>query len=330
MRESLEPPTASILLLAGPPAAGKSRLARKLLQTAHQEIEKLSAHKRNWVVHHIEFDEVLQSILKDKPFEQAAWHRARNLMYEAVKSKLTHHSSQTTATRVQQLSKVSHVEMYDKADLPPQHLIILDDNMQYRSMRRTYFRLARDSGAGFFVLALRVPLKVALERNRQRCGLACVPEATLMHMAEIMQWPDASCQGWEKNAMVVEHGDDVSWGDFFGRLREAPQPFLDDAFDRAADATITASSARHQLDLRLRRITSMHLQAPATLQLPKVNKAALAQHLSRLKQQILLCVRAGDPTSDSDDECIESIADEADASFAAAVSAHVAEFHSKV
>ena len=56
-------------------------------------------------------------------------------------------------------------------------LIIVDDNMQYRSMRYRCFQLARRYGAAVMQIHLRCPLELSLQRNMVRMSSA--PASTL-------------------------------------------------------------------------------------------------------------------------------------------------------
>ena len=86
------------------------------------------------------------------------------------------------------------------------HLIIVDDNMWYRSMRLDVFRIARDARTGFIQAFLDTPLEICLTRNAGRSGSARVPEDTIRSMEAVFEPPGASQSGgasWEKQDCIV-------------------------------------------------------------------------------------------------------------------------------
>ena len=104
-------------------------------------------------------------------------------------------------------------------------LIIVDDNMQYRSMRYRCFQLARLYGAAVMQLHIQCPLELSLQRNATRASavpeainrapdssvgmpeatfrMSAVPEATIRRMAAVMEPPDAHV-AWERPFLVLE------------------------------------------------------------------------------------------------------------------------------
>ena len=55
------------------------------------------------------------------------------------------------------------------------NIVIVDDIMYYRSMRREVYTIAREQSYGFVTLYVSVPVEVALQRNAARES-ARVPE----------------------------------------------------------------------------------------------------------------------------------------------------------
>lgn len=170
-----------------------------------------------------------------------------------------------------------------------------------------------------------MPLEQALARNAVRDGKVRVTDATLTHMAEVLQWPDPSRHPWEARVLVIPAdapADPFPWAELARLIAEAVPP-LDSSEPQgeAAEAArgeaevATASSVAHALDLRLRRAASLHLQAERTLQLPPVERAALARALSERKKQLLQRAKASG--KDVAGELHEALADELDAAFTA-------------
>lgn len=121
-----------IILLCGIPASGKTQYASVLLKcinrleeasepffTAFGKVPSFSACI-------LEFDDYLrQSLSKNQgSFSPELWHESRRLAHQNLEDKLMHASSSSTA-----LQKDFHV-------------IIVEDTMQYRTMRMKIFQLA--------------------------------------------------------------------------------------------------------------------------------------------------------------------------------------------
>jgi len=163
-----------------------------------------------------------------------------------------------------------------------------------------------------------------LARNARREGAARVTDATLVHMSEVLQWPDPEAHSWEANVLTLEPGaaaESFPW-DSLAALVAQPVPpptrLQGEAAEavRAEAAAATASSAAHALDLKLRRAASLHLQAKATQALPAAERAALSRALSDRKKQLLLRAKAA-LGADATGEVGEALADELDAAFTA-------------
>lgn len=103
------------------------------------------------------------------------------------------------------------------------NIVIVDDIMFYRSMRREVYVLARDHSYGHVSLFLNIPLEVALERNALRESHSRVADEVHPHTCSVgskvfiqsllsvyskFEIPDTS--GWESismtvNALDIEH-----------------------------------------------------------------------------------------------------------------------------
>ncbi len=321
----------SLLLLQGLPAAGKSELAKNNLDRLAKSLATKA--RRNVNILHLEFDDVehharqRRRITPDATakandtFDPAVWHETRQLVQQAVRHALL--GGSPPPIRLEQLATTSAssraaADAQNATDEPALRIIVLDDNMPYRSMRRAYYRLARMAGGGFCTLALRIPLEVARARNAARQGSARVPDASLTHMAEVMQWPDSGTSGWERRSIVLEQGEPIPWEALVGHLLEPlPQPPGPSAAQRSADAEATAASAVHAADLRLRRLMAMHMQSMAARQLASQRRALLASQLSECKSTVLRGARMAERIRSGDSDPVDSLLDEADAAFAA-------------
>ena len=70
-------------------------------------------------------------------------------------------------------------------------LILVDDIMYLRSMRREVYVIARDSNIPIIVVWVNTPLEVALERNSQRSGKQRIEEQTITKIHAALEPPDS-------------------------------------------------------------------------------------------------------------------------------------------
>ena len=328
------PPRGALVLLCGLPAAGKSTLAARLLSDGPSALRAAlgGGDVRVW---HLCFDRLLidlQAARGVERFDPELWHEARARALGAVHEffgRATDESAAATDAAAADgdapppLELLAPSERTNGGAAPPFEVVVVDDNLQYRSMRKPYHRVARAAGLAICTVCVRVDLEVALARNRARGPAERVPEATVRQMAEALQWP-SSDQPWEGRALWPA-ADAPPWAELADALRErAPPPFEEGERAReaaaAASAAETAASAAHQLDLRLRRTMAARMAAAAAL--PPAERAALAQLLTAEKKRALALARArlgggghldGAATAE---EAVEAAVDELEAAFA--------------
>lgn len=130
-----------IVLLCGLPASGKSTLSRQLLEDgAHRLLETIPLHFSRVSMRHVSFDGVLARLMAGRnvvSFDPELWHEARQLVLTATRSYffaapdsradsvLSGLSSERTAVRSESTNGARGLDV-----------ILLDDNMHYRSMRK--------------------------------------------------------------------------------------------------------------------------------------------------------------------------------------------------
>ena len=84
------------------------------------------------------------------------------------------------------------------------HVLLIDDNFFYGSMRYAYYQLARKLACSFCQIYIKSPVDVDLlfERNRNR--KSAVPEETIRKMSRIFEPPDTEVNRWEKNTISYD------------------------------------------------------------------------------------------------------------------------------
>lgn len=194
-------------------------------------------------------------------------------------------------------------------------LVILDDTMHLRSMRRECWQLARAASSAYVQICVVCSLKQALNRNSQRPPGSQIPEHVIAKAATSFEDPRYSSCEWDRNTIVIENESfeaDLSsvWHQILYAWREpAPKLFDHEAERRRVDRArvATANDSIHQLDLRMRRMLSQTLTLAST----STAKASMAAQLNVKRRSLLELAReridSGLDDSDKIVACIESI-----------------------
>lgn len=162
-----------LVLLFGLPASGKSALARA--------IRSLASADTSVVI--ISYDEHL-SLLKppDQTFSPAMWKRNRDACLDLSKSHL-------------------------RSQLAPgvcRRLVILDDNMQFYSMRKEAYNIAREVRCAFVQVHISCPVDLCLERNMIRAAELQVMDSVIQKMHGAFDAPRPEVHPWEANTIAVD------------------------------------------------------------------------------------------------------------------------------
>eukprot|EP00439_Symbiodinium_sp_Y106_P051350 s100_g6.t2 len=156
---------ACLILVCGLPGSGKTSFSRDLVVQGG-----LGA---KWV--HFCYDEVEQQMRSEQSkFDPEAWQQARAKVASDVRSML-------------EVCSASEERV----------VIVLDDNMYYRSMRKRWYHLCREASCAYHQLFLQAPVDLCLERNKLRKPAAQVPDFSIQHMAEVFEWPPEAGGTWE-------------------------------------------------------------------------------------------------------------------------------------
>uniref|UniRef100_A0A224XVN3 Putative conserved secreted protein n=1 Tax=Panstrongylus lignarius TaxID=156445 RepID=A0A224XVN3_9HEMI len=168
-------------------------------------------------------------------------------------------------------------------------LIVLDDNMFYKSMRYEYFQLARKYSLGFCEIYLSSPLEMCLKLNKQRANQ--VADSTIIKMNALLEVPDSSANNWETNIVILTNQslspDD--WLNVENTLHKCLLTPVKD-FPRLHKEDIP-QSILHLVDIALRKIVNaLIIKRKETYGVSKLYNLELLKK----RQQILNSVRAGE------------------------------------
>ncbi|KAK9498611.1 hypothetical protein O3M35_003205 [Rhynocoris fuscipes] len=132
-------------------------------------------------------------------------------------------------------------------------LIILDDNMFYRSMRYEYYQIARKYRIGFCEIYLNTPIDICLKLNKNRNE--SVNENTILKMNSKLEKPDSVSYKWEKNHLIFKQNlYDNDWKNFENLIENCLQIPADSIPN--VEMKIVSSNLIHLADIALRKIVN--------------------------------------------------------------------------
>ncbi|XP_065175598.1 L-seryl-tRNA(Sec) kinase-like [Sycon ciliatum] len=295
-----------LVLLSGLPGSGKSTLCQALAQGT-------SFPSCHVVV--VNFDDFIgesdlkverEALLHVGGPEAITWRHKRQHLYLSVKWLLRALNGATRSTEpavpgvgqfMENVLKRSRCtclrpSSYDVCLTGCAHIVIVDDNMYYGSMRYPYYSLAREFSLPFGQLHLSCSVPLAIKRNQERHSL--VTPATIEKMHANMEVPGA--RSWETCFSTVDSVHpipnmlELAEG-FFSKLTVPPA--LSDPLvklvERANAQAVTKSNTQHQIDQVLRKrisATVTNLPDGCSIQL-------VAVQLNRARQDLLESIKRG-------------------------------------
>ena len=305
-----------VVLMVGVPGAGKSTITAAIECCSGQLASLL--HTSELSVTRFVFDDLISVPIATRDVdrdvgdghdESASFKAQRARVYEQVER---------------------HVIASVQQGHPHRQLILVDDNMFYRSMRYHYAKLARTHGCAFVQLMVEVDEATAMERDAQRPDVLRVRGACIASMFERLQRPRPELFAWERDSFTIINSDRIqldardndadrtmvlpcnpnerldalepvlraivsAW------LAYTPSTLNDTTIDaiRAADRERTQKSVQHQADIRARRVVS---QVMAAVKSSRGSTAAQMRDAARVVAQVKLSALEDlrDSTADSD------------------------------
>ena len=172
-------------------------------------------------------------------------------------------------------------------------------------MRKSYYRVARDSRFGLCTLCLPIDVSLAIARDAQRPERERVGSATIGLMADTLQWPELTRHPWEQAMIRLEPAEEPPLGLAVGDEKHHLWAQLAAAIARpvqaeavggaeqlareaaaAESAAQSAASTVHQFDLRLRKVIAEHMKS-----VPGPARGAVGKLLSERKKHALQACR---------------------------------------
>ncbi len=221
--------TAALILLCGLPASGKSTLVRTLC--------------RVWRRLDVPVDVSVISVdalQRETTYSASDWHAARDRAFTLAQDAL-------------------------QREREGRLLLVVDDTMFYRSMRRRFFLLATEMSCAFHLLYVQCPLDICITRNAGR--MVSLPVETIQYAHVRFELPDGSQHYWESNlhtidTSVVDVRDDTSCtllaNDLLASWHAAVKRGVtcEEKERRQRVGTEANRQMLHQLDLKMRAAVS--------------------------------------------------------------------------
>ena len=180
--------------------------------------------------------------------------------------------------------------------IKPNEVVIIDDNNYYRSMRYSYFQLARKHQLGYCQFYLNAPESLARSRNAQRPQSQRVPEDVIYKMNEKMEPPNPLKNYWEQFSFSIAIGDMTSVFDLCKDmlLTASRHPVQQLEPEELTETRKNENRAKcnanviHQADKILRKKVSENLKS-----IEKANIKAEAKKQNETKDVVLEDLRTG-------------------------------------
>ena len=310
--EAADEAAVCVAVVLGLPGAGKTALARGLRALAAAEAARggegdAATKARTPTVTHVEFDAFHPgSSGADAAFDEgggafdpAAWRQERGAALAHLEA------------TVRALAAAAAAADNGEGSRSQRALVLVDDNMYYRSMRYRVFQLARRSGAAYVQVHVAAGLEAALERNAGRAGGARVPDGVVRRMAAALQAPRPDVFPWERASLEVPGGAEASaaaaWAGVLGLWGAAPAPAPTEAEAEARRQAARERGQRgnersvvHAVDLWSRQLLAAAVRAAP----PPQQRAAAAALQARRRALVDFC-RGHSRDADFEDRKLE-------------------------
>ncbi|KAE8895858.1 hypothetical protein PF005_g2212 [Phytophthora fragariae] len=295
-----------LVLVCGLPAAGKTTLVKQLVDNGNNESR---------LYERISFDDLYDQMAaadedcKPSEFDPDKWKASQQAMVLHVTTRLEQQSASIRENGTTQ-----------------QLVLLVDDNFQYRSLRKRFFHLAVQLNCGFAVLYVNVGADICRERNKAR-GMnrnedVRVPDEVFQRMAEVFEAPNGDQNPWDVSTRELHDTSTGNGLDIEGsmntliklaecelkRRRCLQFERLNEEAQQCRDRLATQQNVLHLVDLGLRQWVSAKLHDETALP-SGMTKAHLASQLNQRRKKILALIK-GSPSDIADlldDKSIEEV-----------------------
>lgn len=271
-------------VLVGVPGAGKT--------TFCQRIQDCSIFKESSIrLIHICFDDFIKFDAKID-LENSSFKGKRKRLLELFEE-IVQSIKTTNPAKLEHVKSILYEEFQqqvaiDSAETPSNYLILIDDNMYYRSMRYQVFQIARRLGTGYFQTYFEVSLDSAKSRNSKRSS--SVPEEVISRMFYKLEKPDERICRWETNTIILSNSSDELDIIFKTTLKCFEQPV--EPLETHETKNSVEQTHVHKVDLLLRKVVGEMIKQQKEL-LNSGEVKLFAEGLLSKRKLLLEDLRAG-------------------------------------
>lgn len=290
-----------LCVFCGLPAVGKSTLAHIVRSLASQQ---------GWRTTVISYDDLIPDgafHLDAAEQTQTKWKVHRQAVLKCIEQFLLNPQALATTCEINEdawrrcvgdgLVSASTVgSQTNQLQNNPPHILLLDDNFYYPSMRYEVYQLARRHSLGFCQVYVKCPVESCISRNQSRARP--VPCQVIENMARHMEPPNPDRHPWEQSSVSLDTTGDFTeetWPTLMELLSAALgnplSPVQDNTEQREADRLSCANSVVHQADQTCRRLVSQTMQRARENQISSDHMRLLAAELNKSKTRFLQDLR---------------------------------------
>ncbi|KAL3863645.1 hypothetical protein ACJMK2_005393 [Sinanodonta woodiana] len=303
-------PVPCLLLLCGLPGSGKTTHTKELVKKLTDE-NVLALVFDELMPQKLAEKMILQSVV-DENLVASPWKQFREDILCCVDTLVNHLVSDLTASSkrdiLNTIRKPVHVNeeiwhgfmasivscLVDDWTKPV--LIVIDDNMYYRSMRYQYYQIARKYNSAFCQIYHSCDVDIACVRNSKR--ETKVPVNVIITMATKIEPPDTLNNRWEKFSITVkaeQHIDVSRIQDLVHKARLEPVQSLPpvDVEQQNHSRRLCSESIVHQSDQVLRKLVAKHMTHLKAKGCSKADLRIHAENFHSQRSKILDHLRTG-------------------------------------
>jgi L-seryl-tRNA(Sec) kinase len=192
-----------------------------------------------------------------------------------------------TKWRDKRKAVLCRVENIIKEECESSRLIILDDNMYYRSMRYEYYQLARGHKCSYCQVLVEASMENVTRRNASR--LDPVPGDVIQRMSDKLERPEPEKYSWEKYSLVLSTDSPYPLSDLEAlvakALAEPAKPIVEELKPQEEPPSML-----HLVDLALRKAVGDQLKHGIELGL---DMQVLTSKLSIRRSNIVKDIKQG-------------------------------------
>ncbi|XP_065295759.1 L-seryl-tRNA(Sec) kinase [Dermacentor albipictus] len=295
-----------LALFCGLPASGKTTLVQSIC-TALESRGIAPTRGLPWYPCVICYDELVSTDAQaEMAHNKGLTKESRQHLLEAadhyirwLRGEFCEPSSMCTGPVKEMLNHLKTARRQLQPDEKP--LIMVDDNLYYRSMRAAWFRLARKYSLGFCQVFLLCSTEEAIRRNSTR--VLPVPELTIKTMVQKFELPRD--EPWEQHSVAVDGGPG-SMEKVMAILETASKEPWSPVDTAGCITEPTPASQIHIWDLQLRAIVSKLIRQ-AQEKSSKSELQACCLRIQKARQNVLDYLRTLDVYNEKEEVDLERL-----------------------